>query len=247
MNTNTTLNYRLFLQKQEEFIRADYHAEFRQYNRIRNGDVEGVRERFKIARQQFKVGRGELSSNPLRSMIYHAVVAAAVISRICIDGGLDHDTAYTLSDIYIRRADEAKDEEEVLDIIAELQIDFAERMRELQKKNAVSIYVKRSIDYIYDNLHKQITVAELAKREGVSEGHFSRLFAKETGQSVSQFVNEAKVRTAQNMLRYSDYSIIDIALSLGFSSQSSFSTVFKKIAGMPPKKYRDMYYDKRMN
>ena len=53
MDTNSTLNYRLYVQRQDEFIRADYHAEFRQYNKIKNGDVEGVRERFKIARKNF--------------------------------------------------------------------------------------------------------------------------------------------------------------------------------------------------
>ena len=115
MDTNSTLNYRLYLQRQEEFIRDDYHAEFRQYNRIKNGDVEGVKERFKIARHKFEEGRGVLSDSPLRNMIYHLVVSAAVISRMCIDGGLDRDTAYTLSDIYIRKADMAKDPEEVLD------------------------------------------------------------------------------------------------------------------------------------
>ena len=116
METDSLLNYRLFIQRQEEFIRDDYHAEFRQYNRIKSGDVEGVRDRFRIARQKFQDNRGTLSDNPLRNMIYHLVVSAAVISRMCIDGGLDRDTAYTLSDIYIRKADMAKDPEEVLDL-----------------------------------------------------------------------------------------------------------------------------------
>ena len=146
MNTDSTLNYRLYLQRQEEFVRADYHAEFRQYNKIKNGDVEGVRERFKIARKKFEEGRGKLSDNPLRNMIYHLVVAAAIISRMCIDGGMDHDVAYTLSDIYIRRGDVAKDTEEVLDIIAEMQIDYATRMRELKKLNTVSKNIRRIIN-----------------------------------------------------------------------------------------------------
>ena len=246
MNTDSTLNYRLYLQRQEEFVRADYHAEFRQYNKIKNGDVDGVRERFKIARKKFEEGRGQLSDNPLRNMIYHLVVAAAIISRMCIDGGMDHDVAYTLSDIYIRRGDVAKDTEEVLDIIAEMQIDYATRMRELKKLNTVSKHIRRSIDYIYDNLQRQITVKELAEREGLSDGYFSRLFMKETGANVNQFINETKINTAQNMLRYSDYSILEISVSLGYSSQSAFSSNFKKVTGMTPKVYRDTYYTRHM-
>ncbi|MCR4847177.1 MAG: AraC family transcriptional regulator [Eubacterium sp.] len=246
MNTDNALNYRLFVQRQEEFIRADYHAEFRQYNKIKNGDVEGVRERFKIARQKFQEGRGTLSDNPLRNIIYHLVVSAAVISRMCIDGGMDLDTAYTLSDIYIKRADEAKEIEEVVDLIAEMQIDYAKRMRELKKVNTVSIHIRRSIDYIYDNLHKQLTVAQLAEKVGLSTGYYSRLFVKETGMNVNQFINDAKIQTAKNMLRYSDFSIVDIAISLGYSSQSTFSSTFKKVTGLTPKVYRDRYYTKNI-
>ena len=246
MDTNSTLNYRLYVQRQEEFVRADYHLEFKQYNRIKNGDVEGTRERFKIARQNFAEGRGVLSDNPLRNMIYHHVVAAAVISRVCIDGGMELDTAYTLSDIYIRKADKAKTPEEVLDITAEMQIDFATRMRELNKRDAISLHVRRSIDYIYDNLHRQVTVNEIAEREGLSPGYFSRLFVKEVGLNVNLFINEAKVKTAQNMLIYSEFSIQEIALSLGFSSQSAFSAVFKKILNMSPRAYREKYYNVKM-
>ena len=246
MDTNNILNYRLYIQRQDEFIRADYHAEFRQYNKIRNGDVEGVRERFKIARKNFQKGRGTLSKDPLRNICYHLVASAAVISRLCIDGGLDVDTAYTLSDIYINKADEAKSVEEVMDLIAEMQIDYATRMKELKKEKTISFHVRRSIDYIYNNLHRNVTVAELAEREGLSSGYFSRLFFKETGQKVNEYINSAKIATAQNMLKYSDFSLFDIALSLGYSSQSAFSSSFKKCCGMTPKVYRDQNYKTNM-
>lgn len=247
MDVDNALNYRLYLQRQEGFVRDDLHSEFTQYNRIKTGDVEGVRERFKVARVKFQEGRGNLSDNPLRNMIYHLVVAAGVISRICITGGMDRDTAYTLSDIYIQKADHAKSIEEVLDIMADMQVDYATRMRDINRMNAVSRHIRKSIDYIYENLQNQITVGELARREGLSSGYFSRLFIKETGVNVNQFISETKVRTAQNMLRYSEFSLLDISISLGFSSQSAFSSVFKKIAGVTPKVYRDRFYGEKID
>lgn len=249
MDTDSTLNYRLYIQRQDEFIRADYRAEFRQYHKIKNGDVEGVRDRFKIARQNFlngKDGRGVLSDDPLRNSIYHLVASAAVISRMCIDGGLDMDTAYTLSDIYINKADNAKSVEEVLDLIAAMQIDYATRMRALRKENAISIHIRRSIDFIYDNLQRQLSVSELAEREGLSPGYFSRLFQKETGKKINDYINDAKIKTAQNMLSYSDFGILDISLSLGYSSQSAFTSTFKKHCGMTPKAYRDLHFKANM-
>lgn len=243
MHTDRILDYRLFLQREEKFIRADYFAEFRQYNRIRNGEVEAVQERFKKVRPHYldgKDGRGTLSQDPLRNSIYHLVASAAVISRICIDGGLDMNTAYTLSDIYINSADEAKSVEEVMDLIAAMQIDYASRMRDLRKTNIVNIHIRRTIDYIYNNLDKSLTVAELAAREELNPIYFSRIFTNETGKKVSAFISEAKIQTAKNMLCHTQYSILEIAMSLGYSSQSAFSNTFKQYCGMTPKKYRDI-------
>ena len=247
MDTDRMLDYRLYVQREEEFVRADHVAEFGQYNRIRNGNVEAVRDRFKIARNNFlngNDGRGKLSQDPLRNAIYHLVSSAAVISRQCIDGGLDMNTAYTLSDIYINKADEARSVEEVVDLIAEMQIDYATRMREVRKNDALSIHVRRAIDYIYNNLNRPITVKQLAENESLNPECFSRLFANETGMKVSEFIIGAKMKTAQNMLSYSNYSILDISMSLGYPSQSAFSTVFKKQTGMTPKKYRDTHTGK---
>ena len=243
MDTDKILDHRFYIQREEDFVRADHYAEFRQYNKIKNGDVDGVRERFKIARQNFlngRDGRGVLSKDPLRNSIYHLVASAAVISRLCINGGMDMNTAYTLSDIYINKADEAGSVEEVMDLIAEMQIDYASRMQSLQKQDVVSIHIRRAIDHIYDNLNRSITVAELAERENLNPDYFSRLFVNETGKKVGEFITEAKIRTAQNMLSHSEHSILDISGSLGYSSQSAFSTAFKKISGMSPKKYRDL-------
>ena len=48
--------------------------------------------------------------------------------------------------------------------------------------------------------------------------------------------------TAQNLLKYSNLSYLDISVSLGFSSQSSFIYAFRRITGTTPKKYRELYY-----
>ncbi|MBR3058827.1 MAG: helix-turn-helix transcriptional regulator [Clostridiales bacterium] len=243
VNTDKILDYRLFLQREEKFIRADYFAEFRQYNRIRNGDVDAVKERFEKVRPNYlngKDGRGMLSQDPLRNSIYHLVSSAAIISRLCIDGGMDMNTAYTLSDIYINEADEAETVEQVLDLIATMQIDYASRMRDLKRTNVINYHVRRTIDYIYNNLNKPMTVTELAALEDLNPVYFSRLFTNETGKKVGDFITEAKIETAKNMMRHSEYSILEIAMSLGYSSQSAFSNAFKASCGMTPKKYRDI-------
>ena len=81
MNTREELNYRLYVQRDEEFVRTDVRKEFSRYEDIVNGSVEKVKENYAMARKDFFAGKGVLSPNPLRNSIYHLVVAMGVIRR----------------------------------------------------------------------------------------------------------------------------------------------------------------------
>lgn len=180
-----------------------------------------------------------LSRNPHRNSIYHLVVSMGVIARMCVEAGLPHSEAYTISDIYIQRADVSRSVEEVLDLLGQAQIDFAERMKKLRKTSgSYSLYVRHAIDYIYDHLHQPLKMEELARVEGLSPGYFSKLFAREVGTTVKAYILNVKIKTAMNMLGNSEFSISDIAYSLGFSSQSAFTTAFRQLTGQPPASFR---------
>lgn len=241
MNSNRDLNYRLYLQREHDFKRTDFSSEFEMYSLICDGEADKVRERFKKISKDFQNGKGELSDNPLRNNIYHLVVAAGVIARICTEGGMQHNIAYTLSDVYIRKADKCTVPDDVIDLIGEMQIDFAKRMREIRQNKVYSIHVRRCLNYIYDHLHEQVTLEKLAEVEKLSCCYLSKIFSKETGVPVKRFIVTAKVNTAKNMLVYSDFTLSEIAMSLGFSSQSALSAAFKKVTGQTPAKFRNMY------
>ncbi len=242
MNTNRDLNYRLYIQKTDGFIRMPFNKEFEYYMAVKSGDVEKVRKNFSEGRNDFFNGKGKLSDDPIRNIMYHFVVAVAVMSRLCVEGGLGHDTAYTLSDIYIQKADKCKSVDAVIDLLGEMQIDFAERMRDLKKENVVSIHIRKCIDYIYDHLHEDLTVKLLANVMGLNPSYLSKLFIKEKGISINEFITHSKITTAENLLKFSDFTSLEIAMALGYSSQSAFISVFKKFNGVTPKQYRDMYY-----
>ena len=64
MNTNRELDYRLYLQREEEFIRTDVRKEFSRYEVIIRGDVEQVKKNYAEVRADFFAGKGVLSKNP---------------------------------------------------------------------------------------------------------------------------------------------------------------------------------------
>ena len=60
--------------------------------------------------------------------------------------------------------------------------------------------------------------------------------------SIKSFIIKARVTTAENLLTDSEFSCLEISLALGFSSQSAFISVFRKVNGITPKKYRELHY-----
>ena len=241
MNTNRELIYRLYTQREEQFVRTDIKSEFSRYDDIKNGNVEKVFDNFEKAKKDFFNGKGTLSKNPLRNTIYHFVVAIGVITRMCVNAGLPHDVAYTISDIYIQQADELDNIQEIIDLLGHAQIDYATRMRKLHNNNPYSIHVRHAIDYIYDHLHEPLTMEKLAELENLNPSYFSKLFSEEVGTPVKAYILSVKIATAKNMLEKSEHSISDIFFSLGLSSQSAFTSAFKKHVGITPAKYRNSF------
>lgn len=238
MNTDRELNYRLYIQKEESFVRTNIKSEFERYNDIKFGNIEKVQKNILKIKSNYYEGKGVLSDNPVKNNMYHFVVSAGIIARVCIDEGLPHDESYTLSDIYIRKADTLNDASEIIDLLCEMQLDYALRMKQLKKEQAISIHIRNAIDYVYEHLHEHLTMKQLADNAKLDPSYFSKLFYKETGFTTKQYILRAKIKTAKNMLLYSEHSLFDISLALGFSSQSAFTSAFKSEVGITPGEFR---------
>lgn len=93
-------------------------------------------------------------------------------------------------------------------------------------------------EYILKNLGSEMTLGEIAWQVGKGEEHLARVFKRETGQSVFDFVREMRVNQAKTYLLDSTLSLTEIAERCGFSSLSFFSRTFRALAGLPPSAYR---------
>lgn len=212
------------------------------YQAVANGNVEAVKKNCEQERFVEQEGVGVLSRNPVTNLKYHFVITTAMITRICKQNGMELEQAFRLSDFYIQKLDDIHTVEGVQSLHDEMVIDYAEKMRRYSRSDTNSKHINACKEYIYSHIKERITIEDLADEFGVSAGYLSRLFKKQTGVSVSAYIREQKIDIAKNLLRFSDYSMIDIANRLSFSSQSHFIQQFRESVGMTPKKYRDEYY-----
>lgn len=232
-----------------EFISHEMLEEYRDienelhfYNAITNGDKEYIDNNIKNKTFTNPDGMGLLSENPLQNIRYHFVVTTAMITRYCVHAGMEQAKAYKLSDFYISKMDKCKTIAEISSLHDTMCYDFCKRMGDLKKSQILSKPIVLCLDYIYSHIHFRITVKELAEHINLSETYLSKLFKKEMGIPISQYIISLKIEKAKNLLQYSDYNIVDIANNLSFSSQSHFIQVFQKKTGMSPHKFRTRYF-----
>lgn len=244
MTIDEELERLLLSERDSDTRRFAYNAEINRYGLIAAGDLEGLKKDLDRQKKSSTYRRGVLSKDNLNNEKYHAIIMTALVSRFCIEHGMDIAISYTLSDIFIRKIDAASTPEAVRAISDEVRIEYCTRMRDLSKKQVVSRYVVLAIDYIRMHVQEPITVEQVAHELSVNSSYLSKLFKQEMGKSISEYIRDSKIEIAEHMLRHLDDTSLQIANYLGFSSQSHFIQVFRKQTGMTPEEYRKKHYHK---
>ncbi|YCI06853.1 helix-turn-helix domain-containing protein (plasmid) [Ensifer sp. D2-11] len=98
--------------------------------------------------------------------------------------------------------------------------------------------LRRAIAFMAAQLDQPFDLRGLAHAVGMSEFHFSRLFKKATGLSPSLYFIRQRVAKAQQLLQETDKTVIEIGLSVGYSSPSHFAQIFRRETGVSPSHYR---------
>jgi AraC family transcriptional regulator len=97
----------------------------------------------------------------------------------------------------------------------------------------------RAVEYIQDQLHTDLTVADIAKAIHISPYHFTRLFKNATGQSPYRYVMEARAKRAKELLTSRRFTISEVAHQVGFADQSHLTHHVKRFYGVTPKMLLD--------
>jgi AraC family transcriptional regulator len=94
-------------------------------------------------------------------------------------------------------------------------------------------------DYVRAHLMESISLEKLAELAELSPFHFSRVFKQSTGMTPLQFVTRERILLAQQLIRETSLSLIEIALEVGYTSPSHFAQVFRRTVGVAPNQFRN--------
>lgn len=110
---------------------------------------------------------------------------------------------------------------------------YADQMQEFTDQR-----LKNSVDFIRNNFRKKLSVGEVAARANLSRSRFLHLFPQSCGKTFGDYVRDLRVTEGCKLLKNNSMSITEIAISLGYCSQSHFTSVFRKVMHTTPQNYR---------
>ena len=239
---NFSLTHEMLENAENERIHTSYAQEKAILECVSNGDIHALENTY-YSLPTTVYGKMTSSNSKLKLLFYASIANTTLVTRYAIEGGLNEETAFSLSDVYIRKMEQCTDVDALMKLNEQMAIEFTLRVAEAKKtpKNYYSPAISRVIDYIYHGKNKTLTLNQLASLVNLTPKYLSALFHKETGQTLTVFIHKVLIEKAQNLLAYSDYSLGEISTYLNFSSQSYFISIFKRYTGITPGQYRKMH------
>lgn len=108
------------------------------------------------------------------------------------------------------------------------------------KPGPKSRYVREAMVYLEQNCGSgDLSVGQAAAQLGLSEGHLSHLFKKETDMTLGTYLTRCRIQKAMALLREGKLKVYEVAEACGYRDIAYFSGTFKKITGKTPSEYQD--------
>lgn len=183
-----------------------------------------------IAKETRRLGNEEIKF--VREYYVNIISSMAEIRSAAIIYNGEHCDTASLKKL----VENSENIEDLIDLFRVCVDNIIRNMRQHSMMNT-SKHIKMAMEYIDNNYNRKLSLEEVSGHVNLSVVHLSRLFKKETGKTVLDYINDSKMFKAQQMLDTGKYKVYEIADELGFSNSHYFSTMFKKFTGLTPSEY----------
>ncbi|MCC8023574.1 MAG: AraC family transcriptional regulator, partial [Clostridiales bacterium] len=227
----------IYTDREAMFLHTPYVLEERLSDAVAHGNEKLA---LAILHEIWSAGdKAVLAADPLRSAKNSLIGSIAFLSRSAIRAGVTADAAFALSDVLTRQIEAMPSKHQVLLAEEDILLQFiALVQRHLETQ--YSIPIMRALHYIDAHLDQKLRLKEVAGYAGVHPNYLSNRFNREIGQSFPKYVAMPKSQEASYFVRHTQYTMSEIAVLYGFSSQGHFISAFKSVMGITPGEYRRM-------
>lgn len=165
-----------------------------------------------------------------------AIELTSLLSRVAIDGGARSDSIYRLNSQYLVKLYQEQELDDLCMLMQEVLESFMSAT--FYEKDKGNPHIRKALRFIGDHYHRHLELEQVAEHVQLSPGYFSTLFRQVVGIPFREYLCQIRVEESKQLLLAKKYSLADIAVSVGFSDQSYYCKVFKRIVGVTPGKYQ---------
>ena len=202
---------------------------------IETGNIDGLKN---MTFTDAVIQAGVVAPTQLRQIKNTLIVMTTLATRSAIKSGVDTDTAFQISDLYIRTAEQTNDPATLNALSFQMLLDFAGKVQECFLPGTSDELLLRALRFVQQNTNRPITVSDVAEYVGFSRSYFSTYFKEQMGFSLSAYILRCRLEESRQLLQFTDKPLSVISSYLCFSSQSHFQTAFKKQYKITPLQYR---------
>lgn len=226
-------NYELNL----EWIKKMYKTERNLIHYVSQGNTEMALKVIEDDDYSWLSELNRFPDNPIRNIKNLGVILNTILRKAIESSGVDEYFIHTISESYALRIENILTVRQMINLRTEMIKEYCEMVN---KYNSLvySELTSKAITYIKLNFRKDIGLSQVAKELFVHPTHLAKKFKKETGKTISEYINETRIKEAQFIIKVTEIKIEDIAYYVGYNDKKYFSKTFKKIAGVSPSEYR---------
>ena len=166
-----------------------------------------------------------------------AMELTVLISRASLDAGADENEIYSLCPKFINHFISLDNLEDVCRALTSILHRFMELTFNRPDVRNISI-ISRATAYIAANYMHPITLKDTADHIYISSSYLSRIFRSEMGVRFSEYLTKYRIDKSKLLLTDPELTVSDVASLVGYTDQSYFNKVFKRMNGVSPKKWR---------
>ncbi|WP_070000916.1 helix-turn-helix domain-containing protein [Cellulosilyticum sp. I15G10I2] len=173
-------------------------------------------------------------------LITRILELVVILSKGALAGGVNYVEVFWLNGICMKEIFEINTIEELYLWLTPM----LERFMDLLFKNREIKYadiIHKACMYIKENYMNKITLEDVAGIAKVTPNYLSKIFKESMGKTFTHYLNLIRIENSKKMLMHEDMTLEEIAIKSGFTDQSYFTKVFKKLMDISPKKYRQSY------
>lgn len=186
------------------------------------------------------------SGNQTYSLKNNAIKISAMCAYTAIQAGVPFSKVMDLLDDFIAETEKCVNITDIFELLKAVLFSFT-RTVAVSRITAYSKPVRQAIEYIEAHYAEKITLVKLAAHVGLSESYLSSLLTKETGMTLADNINRARIEQSKKIMLHSNVTVSELSSMVGYTYSNHFAKRFRQFTGMMPTEYQKFLIDDEAN